>query len=340
MQSSLDLGRGPLTRLVLLDNGPEAGARLLWVIHHLAVDGVSWRILLEDLESVYRQLERGEPISLPPRTTSFRSWAVALTERAGSPELTEELEFWRRQAEQDASDLGVDHPGGSNTLASARTVSVRLPAEETRALLDDVHRAYRTRINDLLLAALAQAVGRFRGTGTLLLDLEGHGREPLAEAVDLSRTVGWFTTLYPVLLECLDDAGEQIKTVKERLRAVPAGGIGYGLLRYLNPETAERLREQPAASLVFNYLGAGRNGWTRGSAWSIPTAPPKLPSSPPAGPWRATATSSAGCPSAARSTAPAPMSWIRGWSRCRPACRASSPSAATAWPAAIWGVRP
>ncbi|MCP4657599.1 MAG: non-ribosomal peptide synthetase, partial [bacterium] len=142
-----------------------------------------------------------------------------------------------------------------NTLASARTVSVRLPAEETRALLDDVHRAYRTRINDLLLAALAQAIGRFKGTETLLLDLEGHGREPLAEAVDLSRTVGWFTTLYPVLLECLDDAGEQIKAVKERLRAVPADGIGYGLLRYLNPETAERLREQPSAPLVFNYLG-------------------------------------------------------------------------------------
>ncbi|MCP4667017.1 MAG: non-ribosomal peptide synthetase, partial [Deltaproteobacteria bacterium] len=170
VQGSLDLSRGPLVRLVLFDFGPQRTARLQWVIHHLAVDGVSWRLLLEDLERVYRRLERGEPVSLPPRTTSFKSWAGRSVERAGSAAeqagsaaeqagsaaVTGELGFWESQAEADGSELPVDHPGGLNTLASAREVTVSLPAEETRALLKEAHLAYRTRISDVLLAALVQ----------------------------------------------------------------------------------------------------------------------------------------------------------------------------------------
>ncbi|MCP4662507.1 MAG: non-ribosomal peptide synthetase, partial [bacterium] len=151
VQGSLDLSRGPLVRLVLFDFGPQRTGRLQWVIHHLAVDGVSWRILLEDLERVYRALERGEPVSLPSRTTSFKSWAGWLEARAGAAAVIGELGFWRSRAEEDGSELPVDHPGGLNTLASARGVTVSLPAEETRALLKEVHHAYRTRINDLLL---------------------------------------------------------------------------------------------------------------------------------------------------------------------------------------------
>ncbi|MCP4656935.1 MAG: non-ribosomal peptide synthetase, partial [bacterium] len=142
-----------------------------------------------------------------------------------------------------------------NTLASARGVTVSLPAEETRALLKEVHQAYRTRINDLLLAALVQAFGEWTGKRTLLLELEGHGREELDEELDLSRTVGWFTSIFPVLLEWVDDPGDLLKAVKERLRSLPGGGVGYGLLRYLNEETAGCLRELEPAGVVFNYLG-------------------------------------------------------------------------------------
>ncbi|MCP4571496.1 MAG: non-ribosomal peptide synthetase, partial [bacterium] len=151
VQGSLELTRGPLVRLVLFERGPRRTARLQWVIHHLAIDGVSWRILLEDLDQVYRWLEHGEPVSLPPRTTSFKSWADRLASRAGLPAVTGELVFWQSQAEADGDDLPVDHPGGLNTLASTRGMTVSLPAEETRALLKEVHHAYRTRINDLLL---------------------------------------------------------------------------------------------------------------------------------------------------------------------------------------------
>ncbi|MCP4657640.1 MAG: non-ribosomal peptide synthetase, partial [bacterium] len=261
VQSSLDLTRGPLVRLVLFERGPRRSARLLWVIHHLAVDGVSWRILLEDLEQVTRRLERGEPGSpgggqmggspgggqmmgaLPPRTTSYKSWAERLAARAGSATVTGELEFWRSQAEAKGGELPVDHPGGVNTLASAGEVTVSLPAEETRALVKEVHDAYRTRINDLLLAALVQAFGEWTGKRILLVSMEGHGREELDEDLDLSRTVGWFTSIFPVLLERFDDPGDQIKAVKERLRSIPGGGVGYGLLRYLNEETAGRVGE-------------------------------------------------------------------------------------------------
>ncbi|MCP4663284.1 MAG: amino acid adenylation domain-containing protein, partial [bacterium] len=254
VQGSLDLSRGPLVRLVLFEFGSQRTGRLQWVIHHLAVDGVSWRILLEDLERVCRWLERDEPVSLPPRTTSFKSWADWLVERAASAAVTGELGFWRSQAEEDGNELPVDHPGGVNTLASARGVTVSLSADETRALLQEVHQAYRTRINDVLLAAVLQAFGNWTGERTLLVDMEGHGREELEE-LDLSRTVGWFTSIFPVLLERFDDPGDLLKAVKERLRSIPGGGVGYGLLRYLNEETAGCLRELEPARVVFNYLG-------------------------------------------------------------------------------------
>ncbi|MCP4661436.1 MAG: amino acid adenylation domain-containing protein, partial [bacterium] len=255
VQGSLELSRGPLVRLIYFDFGSEHSARLQWVIHHLAVDGVSWRILLQDLERIYRVLERGEAVALPPRTTPYKRWAEKLTARAGSAAVTDELAFWESQAKEGGGELPVDHPGGLNTLTSARGVTVSLPADDTRALLKEVHDAYRTRINDLLLAALVQAFGEWTGNRTLLVGMEGHGREELDEELDLSRTVGWFTSIFPVLLERAGDPGDLLKAVKERLRAVPGGGVDYGLLRYLNEETARRLVKLPPARVIFNYLG-------------------------------------------------------------------------------------
>ncbi|HKV10346.1 MAG TPA: amino acid adenylation domain-containing protein, partial [Thermoanaerobaculia bacterium] len=225
-QASFDLARGPLGRALWIDCGPREPGRFFWALHHLVVDGVSWRILLEDLAALY---DGGE---LPAKTTSYRQWAERLATLAVEDELPASA----------VASLPIDHPEGSNVVASESSVSLALDAEETRALLQEVPRAYNTRINDVLLAALASGLCDWTGSPVLLVDLEGHGREEIFPDVDLSRTVGWFTTLYPVVLDLREASGPGacLKAVKEQLRRVPRGGFGHGLLR---PE------------IVFNYLG-------------------------------------------------------------------------------------
>jgi amino acid adenylation domain-containing protein/non-ribosomal peptide synthase protein (TIGR01720 family) len=266
-QAGLDLEHGPLARAVLFDRGAERPARLLLAVHHLVVDGVSWRPLLEDLETAYRKLARGEPLSLPPKTASYRSWAERLADyaRGGAPQA--EAAFWADVVAPGAAALPVDHADGANPEGSARTLTVTLDAEQTRALLTEVPRAYHTRADETLLAALSLALGEWTGGGPLLLDLESHGREELFDGVDLSRTVGWFTSIHPVRLEVESGAGpgEALKAVKEQLRRVPRQGIGWGLLRYASPDAdvARALVEAPRPGLAFNYLGqfdAGRSG--------------------------------------------------------------------------------
>jgi non-ribosomal peptide synthase protein (TIGR01720 family) len=261
LQASLNLGQGPLIRLALFDCSPYKPARLLVVIHHLVVDSVSWRILLEDLQLSYRQCSTGKLMQLPPKTTSFKYWARRLTAYAPSAECRQELTYWLAAPCAQTGRLPVDYPGGANTVAWARTVSVSLSTQETDALLQEGPLAYQTQINDVLLTALAQAFARWTGEHALLIDLEGHGREEVVNGVDLSRTVGWFTTLFPVLLQ-LEHAytpTEALKSVKEQLRRIPKRGIGYGMLRYLSQDTEviEKLRALPQAEVCFNYLGQG-----------------------------------------------------------------------------------
>lgn len=266
LQASLDLAKGPLLRVALFECGAKQPSCLLIIVHHLAMDGVSWRILLEDLQTAYEQLSRGEKIQLPPKTTSFKQWARRLTEHAQSDKRHSEIDFWQHQtrsplAADGASAIPVDFAGSrnANTMAAARTVSIALNAAETQALLQDVPKAYRTQIDEVLLTALVQAFSRWTGEPALLLNLEGHGREDIWEGVDLSRTVGWFTTMFPIRLqlENAEIAGAALKEIKEQLRRIPNRGIGFGLLRYLcrNKAVAEKLRELPRPEVSFNYLG-------------------------------------------------------------------------------------
>lgn len=257
LQVSLNLSEGPLLRTALFDLGKHQPHRLLLAIHHLAVDGVSWRILIEDFQTAYEQISRGETVALPPKTTSFKQWAERLHEWARSPELQGEFDYWFALSHQPTARLPIDFPTAANLVASEKTVSVALNVEETKLLLQEVPAAYRTQINDVLLTALGQAFERWTGNNSLLLDLEGHGREDIFEGVDLSRTIGWFTAVFPVLLnlERPSDLGAAIKSVKEQLRAVPNRGIGCGVLRYLNPEIAKKLHKLPQAEVSFNYLG-------------------------------------------------------------------------------------
>jgi amino acid adenylation domain-containing protein/non-ribosomal peptide synthase protein (TIGR01720 family) len=257
MQRSLDLG-GPLVKVAHFDAGPDAPGWVFVLAHHLVMDGASWRTVLEDLQTAYEQLRQGGPVSLPPKTTSFRTWAERLAEYAHSGALDAEAALWTDPARAGVAPIPADLDGPDLESGEA-TVTVLLTEEETRALLQEAPAAYRTQINDLLLAAVARAFGRWTGDARVLVEMESHGREEhLVEGVDLSRTVGWLTAAYPLLLDLRGADGEEaaIKAVKEQLRAVPHRGIGYGLLRWMgDDEVRERLRALPAAQVSFNYLG-------------------------------------------------------------------------------------
>jgi len=266
LQASLDLERGPLVRTALFEMGPDQSQRLLIVVHHLVVDGVSWRLLLEDLQNVYQHLANGREPQLPAKTTSFKYWAERLSEYATSEDLKGEISYWQKLKHIKAPVLPLDHPTPQdNTEAQAKRLSVSLTTQQTKALLGRAPKAYHTRINDLLLTALAQTFQAWAGTNDLLINLEGHGRDPALggfDDIDLGRTVGWFTSLYPVHLELPagQDLGQAIKAIKEQLRQVPQDGIGYGVLRYLYSEGTDRKSDHPLAGLPepkvsFNYLG-------------------------------------------------------------------------------------
>jgi non-ribosomal peptide synthase protein (TIGR01720 family) len=243
------------------------------VIHHLAVDGVSWRLLLEDLAAAYDQLGRvardAAGPALPPKTTSFRRWSERLTGFATSEVVRREADWWLARPWEAVAPLPVDSPGGgAGTVAGERAVSLSLEPEETRALLEEVPRVYNSRINDALLSALARAFHAWSGSPLLLVDLEGHGREDLFPDVDLSRTVGWFTSVFPVLLDLRQagDPGAALKSTKELLRSIPNGGLGWGLL-HQSPE-AERLAGLPQPQVSFNYLGQLDQGLSPGLPFS------------------------------------------------------------------------
>jgi amino acid adenylation domain-containing protein/non-ribosomal peptide synthase protein (TIGR01720 family) len=256
-QASLDLVRGPILRAVLFEGDAWEPQRLFIAVHHLAVDGVSWRILLEDLETALGQLSRGQAVALPAKTTSYRQWAERLAGYAASDALRGEMEHWTAAERDAAAPLRRDLDGAC-TADSVRTLGLSFDEDETRALLQDVPAAYHTQINDVLLAALAQALTGWTGGRAVAVTLEGHGREDLFEGVDLSRTTGWFTSLFPVVLPApVGGPGDHLKRVKELLRDVPTRGVGYGVLRHLCPDARvrERLAALPAPEVAFNYLG-------------------------------------------------------------------------------------
>jgi non-ribosomal peptide synthase protein (TIGR01720 family) len=272
LQASLDLSDGPLLCAALFRRGAGQPGRLLLVIHHLAVDGVSWRILLQDLQTAYQQLERGAAPSLPPKSTSFKQWAERIADHAQTEAVGAELDYWLAQNWGDVAPLPVDHAADANTVGATDTVWAALDGAQTRSLLQDTPPVYNTRINDVLLTALARAFARWTGQRALLLNLEGHGREELFADLDVSRTVGWFTSMFPVLLELEDlDIGQNLKSVKEQLRRVPHHGIGYGLLRYLNQNAATRasLQALPQPQVAFNYLGQFDQAASHASLFSL-----------------------------------------------------------------------
>ncbi|MFS7879075.1 amino acid adenylation domain-containing protein [Streptomyces asiaticus] len=276
----LDPEAGLMLQAVWFDAGPDVSGRLLLTVHHLAVDGVSWRILLPDLTTAWSAQTDGTSgldaaggtSGLDAVGTSFREWAQLLTDAAQRPERVEELTYWLDTlAEPDPALADRPLDPRRDITATTKRLLLTLPAEQTSALLTTVPAAFHARINDVLLSAFAAAVVQWRAqrghqAGHVLVNLEGHGREELDEGVDLSRTVGWFTSLFPVRLDPGPHdwaeyraggpaTGRVLKRVKEQLRALPDNGIGFGLLRYLNPQTAPVLSRLPEPQISFNYLG-------------------------------------------------------------------------------------
>jgi amino acid adenylation domain-containing protein/non-ribosomal peptide synthase protein (TIGR01720 family) len=259
LTAGFDLREGPLLRAALCR--PDDGGRPVLVLaaHHLVVDAVSWRVILEDLDTAYRALRAGERVDLGPKTTSFRDWATRLAAHTAAGGFDAELPYWQEAGESSVpTDLD-----GADTVDREESLTAVLDDEDTRRLLQEVPEAYRTRVNDVLLCALGRVLARWTGRDRVTVALEGHGREELFDGVDLSRTVGWFTAMYPVTLDVprSADTGTVLKSVKETLRAVPHGGLGHGALRYLRQAPGDTARPALPAppQIAFNYLG--RQDW-------------------------------------------------------------------------------
>ncbi|AUS26695.1 bacitracin synthetase [Paenibacillus polymyxa] len=254
IQAGIHLSEGPLVKLGLF-HCPD-GDHLLMAIHHLVVDTVSWRILFEDLTTAYEQALNGQAARLPHKTDSFRTWAEGQSHYANGPEMAAELAFWQEVEQGVYEPLPKDESPSHSLNKDSELMTVTWTAQETEQLLKQAHRAYNTDMNDLLLTALGLAIHRWAGIERVLVNLEGHGRESILPELDITRTVGWFTTQFPVVLDMSvgQDLSQRIKQVKEGLRRIPQKGIGYGMLRYLSAACEqERFVTEPEIS--FNYLG-------------------------------------------------------------------------------------
>ncbi|AYK08267.1 non-ribosomal peptide synthetase [Brevibacillus laterosporus] len=251
IQQSLDLTCGPLIHAGLFHTAE--GDHLLLAIHHLVVDGVSWRILLEDLARGYEQAIGDQLIHFAEKTHSYQDWAEALTRYASTRMGQREMSYWQSVLQTTTEPIPKDATSSCNSWAETTEKTIWLSTKETEDLLKHAHHTYNTEINDILLTALGLTLSEWSGQTQIRVDLEGHGREEIIADISVARTVGWFTSIYPVVLKMnsLQDLGEQIKQMKESLRQIPNKGVGYGILNYLGetPLTGKQ------AEVSFNYLG-------------------------------------------------------------------------------------
>ncbi len=254
IQQSLSIEKGPVLHCGIFHT--SQGDYLLVVAHHLVIDGVSWRILLEDFVDIYRNLESGHSFELPSKTSSYQQWAAKLNSYASDSALLCQLDYWQKVVETPVLELPRNKVARENSLKITEVQSMHLTPEMTEKLVSQVHKAYDTQINDLLLTALALSINDWIGTSKVRVHLEGHGREDLFDELNLNRTIGWFTSLFPVLLpvEAPELLGDCIKGIKENLREVPDKGIGYGILSHLSSLDGSKMVSLHP-EIVFNYLG-------------------------------------------------------------------------------------
>jgi amino acid adenylation domain-containing protein/non-ribosomal peptide synthase protein (TIGR01720 family) len=255
LQSQLDFATS-LLQTALFQLGTEN--RLLIIVHHLIIDHVSWQILLEDLDQLCQQQMSHQSMQLPEKTLAFQDWARQLADDAQSTETAQQLSQWLDFLQQPSTNIPIDFPDrrAENIEATHCIYSTSLNQAQTQALLQEVPKAYQTQINDVLLTALLQTLYTWTGDSSWLFDLESHGRQ--RDDLDVSRTIGWFTSYFPVVLQMHEtESGALLKSVKEQLRQIPQKGLSYGLLRYLSaePKIKQKLTQLPQADILFDYLG-------------------------------------------------------------------------------------
>ncbi|WP_287812264.1 condensation domain-containing protein, partial [Pseudomonas sp.] len=253
---SFDLAEAPLWRAVHIQL-PDGQERLLLVLHHLLMDGVSWRILLEDLQAAYQACRQSREALLPARTSSYQTWAQRLQTEAGRIE-QQQAQWWMEQVSHEGAQLPCANPRGRNEISQQIVAQRHLSPDQTALLLKHAPMANRSQVSEVLLTALARTLCRLSAQTAVTIQLEGHGREDLFEGVDVSRTLGWFNSLFPVrLVPGLEgEAGAALLAVQRQLAAVPDNGLGYGVLRYMgSPEVRKCLHESPQPKVTFNYLG-------------------------------------------------------------------------------------
>lgn len=255
LHRSLNLKKGPLVRVAVFQTKEKD--YLFIIIHHLVVDGISWRILLDDFSQAYHAALQATEITFPAKSNSFQLWSRKLQAYANSEELLSELTYWQAIDMQKIPSICQGHRPGHGLYKDCTAIEFALSKSQTTHLLHDVHHAYRTEINDVLLAALGYAISEWAQVVKIAIQLEGHGREAIFEDVDITQTVGWFTSIYPVVLDIQTaDLASVIKSVKETLHQVPNKGIGYGILRYLtNPDNKKEIEWRLKPEISFNYLG-------------------------------------------------------------------------------------
>ncbi|SYX84223.1 non-ribosomal peptide synthetase [Paenibacillus alvei] len=246
LQASMKLAKGPLVKIGLFQT--DKGDHLLVSIHHMVVDAVSWRIIIEDLDTLYQDPEK----SLPLKSSSFQEWASKQKQYAGGFTLQNELKYWNRLSQWDVKEINKDHEPSSIQGAKIIKKTIMLDQAYTEKLLTKVNKAYSTEINDILLSALTVSIANYNQTERILINLESHGREQIVDDVDITRTVGWFTSQYPVILHAQEHISDVIKFTKDTLRRIPRKGIGYGMLKYLSPFDLKVIRNP---DISFNYLG-------------------------------------------------------------------------------------
>ncbi len=252
IQKELDLEKGPLVKLGLFQT--QKGDYLLIVIHHLVVDAVSFRIIMEDFVHGYKQIQAGRKVELFDKTCSYRQWTNALRDYAKAKELQGEKQYWKDIVAQ-YSPLPVDNEVITRKVFNSNNIEIVLGETETKQFLREAHKAYSTEANDLLLSALGLALQKWIGISSIIVNMEGHGREKIGKYIDVSRTVGWFTSQYPLLLDMKNtDMSCVIKKTKETIRNIPDKGIGYQIIKYLGEDTDYKELAY-ANEISFNYLG-------------------------------------------------------------------------------------
>ncbi len=256
IQQGMDLESGVLIKLGLFKT--IDGDYLFISVHHMIIDGVSWRILLEDLEQTYRFMENAKEVIMPKKTTSYKEWTRKLVEFANGEKIKKELDYWIDVEKTEVAEIPRDFNKSESTFGESKTITINITKELTEKLLRKANAAYHTQINDLLLCSLAMAIEAWSGNNKILISLEGHGRENLLKDVSIDRTIGWFTSLYPVILDMKhsEDISYCIKKTKEHLRRIPNKGVGYGILKYLTaPGNKKNIHFKLKPEIGFNYLG-------------------------------------------------------------------------------------